>query len=172
MALLDLTILILLGTALVFSIIELGLSAYAVNVTSDFFVEANSRWSYIVFASLWTILVTIFYIVWPFFSRRNDRERVMAPLTLALNFITMIFWVAGFGAVADMYHGAPGGTAGAILAFGVMLWYVADSSQNKTAPQVNLFRSTQAHLLGPSDPQHPGGGRGVEERQDGPFETD
>ncbi|RVX68816.1 hypothetical protein B0A52_07471 [Exophiala mesophila] len=125
MGLVDTTIFALLGVALVWSIIELGLSAYAVDVTWRSSV-ANSRFGFLVFASLWTILVTAFFILFPMFSRRSGggEARCMSPLTLVLNAVTMIFWLAGFAAVADMYISAPGGTTGAILAFGVMLWLI------------------------------------------------
>lgn len=125
MGLVDTAIFALLGVALVWSIIELGLTAYAVDVTWRASV-ANARFGFLVFASLWTLLVTAFFILFPMFSRRSGggEARWMSPLALALNGVTMIFWLAGFAAVADMYLGAPSGTAGAILAFAVMLWYV------------------------------------------------
>ena len=124
MGLVDTAIFGLLGLALVWSIIELGLSAYAVDVTWSRSI-ANDRFGFLVFASLWTMLLTAFYILFPIFSRRSGgaEARWFSPLTLALNFVTTIFWLAGFAAVADLY-GSAGGVAGAILAFAVMLWYI------------------------------------------------
>lgn len=124
MSLTDLSILVLLATALVWSIIELGLSAWAVDVTPDG-NEANDRFSFLVFCSVWTILVTAFLIAFPYLSRRSkgDEERWLSPLTIALNAVTMVFWLAGFAADADLYNGYnPRGTAGALLAFAIMLW--------------------------------------------------
>lgn len=124
MGLTDLSILALLGTALVFSIIELGLSAWAVDVTPSG-SEANGRFGFLVFCSVWTIFVTGFLIAFPYFGTpsRGDVERWYSPLTIALNLGTMIFWLSGFAADADLYNGYnPRGTAGALLAFAVMLW--------------------------------------------------
>lgn len=61
----------------------------------------------------------------PYFGTRSrgDVERWFTPTTIALNAVTMIFWLAGFAADADLYNGfSPRGTAGALLAFAVMLW--------------------------------------------------
>lgn len=124
MGLTDLSILVLLCTAFVFSIIELGLSAWAVNVTPSGYI-ANDRFGFLVFCSVWTILVTAFLIAFPYFGTRSrgDVERWFTPTTIALNAVTMIFWLAGFAADADLYNGfSPRGTAGALLAFAVMLW--------------------------------------------------
>lgn len=129
MGIVDLAVLALLATAVVFSIIELGLSAHAVDVTSDFYYKTNDRYSYLVFCSVWTLLVTAFLIAFPFVSRRNSsnqaahHERWLTPLTLVLNTVTMIFWLAGFAALADLYGDySPHGEPGALLAFAVMLW--------------------------------------------------
>jgi len=126
MGLTDLSILVLLATGLVFSIIELGLSAWAVDVTPDG-NEANDRFGFLVFCSVWTIFVTAFLIAFPIYgtASRGDVERWYSPLTIALNAVTMIFWLAGFAADADLYNGYnPRGTAGALLAFAVMLWLI------------------------------------------------
>lgn len=131
MGLVDLTLLGLYATALVFSIIELGLSAYIVDVTSNAYYGTNSRYGFALFCSIWTILVAGFLFAFPLLSRRGNsvqgshHERWMAPLTLALNALTMLFWLACFAALADLYNGfSPRDVAGAQLAFAVMLWYV------------------------------------------------
>jgi len=122
MGLTDLVLLVLLCTALVFSIIELGLSADAVDLSIGASV-AHDRFSFIVFCSVWTLLLASFFIFFPYFSLRRDTERLLAPLNIALNAVTMIFWLAGFAAVADLFGGGnPQGVAGALLAFAVMLW--------------------------------------------------
>lgn len=124
----DIVILALLVAAVVCSIIELGLSAYIVSSLRDVFGRyyggrVSSTFNFTVFASIWSLLVSLFLLGWGFVSRsRGGSEGIFAPLTLALNTITMIFWLAGFAAVADLYDGAPGGTPGALIAFGVILW--------------------------------------------------
>merc|ERR1712230_242905 len=44
--------------------------------------------------------------------------------TLGVNFVTWVFWLAGFSALAAFFGGNPRGTAGALLAFAVMLWLI------------------------------------------------
>lgn len=152
----DLVFLPLLATALVFAIIELGLSAYtdsiatqAVEVESydpcyagcgyggyDFNGEtepgdAPGSVKYLVFASVWTMLITPALAILPMLGHRYNKFWIdssgnpaawVAPLTLALNAVTMIFWLAGFAALANLFGGtAPQGIAGALLAFAVML---------------------------------------------------
>ena len=130
MGIIDLSLLGLYATALLFSIIELGISAYIVDVTSRNYYGTSDIYSYTLFCSIWTILVAGFLVAFPIVSRRGgnsiqsaNHERWMAPLTIALNALTMIFWLAAFAALADRYNGfSPGGVAGAQLAFAVMLW--------------------------------------------------
>jgi Membrane-associating domain len=125
MGLIDLSLFGLYATALLFSVIELGISGYIVDVTSNEFYRTNDRYAFALFCSIWTLLAAGFLVVFPLISRRRDRgsERWVSPLTLALNALTMIFWLACFAALADLYHGFnPQGVAGAQLAFAVMLW--------------------------------------------------
>lgn len=131
MALTDLSLLVLYATAIVFAIIELGLSAYAVDVTDDRWIGSD-RYAYALFCSLWTLIVAGFLLVFPFLAQRRgnniqsaNSERWMAPLTLALNAVTMIFWLACFAAIADLYAGSViRDVPAAALAFAVMEWYV------------------------------------------------
>ncbi len=125
---LDLPIFVLLITSLIFSIIELGLSAYIVSLTSSR-LYSNSVYDYLLFCSIWSLLVTGFLLIWSYLARarspitKNSSENWLAPVTLALNFITMIFWLAAFASLANMYGGYnPQNQAGAQLAFAVMLW--------------------------------------------------
>jgi hypothetical protein len=124
----DLSLLALLATAILFSIIELGLSAYIVDITDNSFFGTNDRYAFTLFCSIWTILVAGFLLAFPFAHRNSSihsahHEHWLAPLTIALNAVTMIFWLACFAALADLYHGFnPIGVAGAQLAFAVILW--------------------------------------------------
>ena len=125
---LTLILLALLVTSLVFTIVELGLSAYLVHVTASPYYS-NSVYDYLLFCAIWTLLVTAFLLSFPFVGRgkssiaKHGSERWLAPVTLALNFVTMIIWLAAFASLADMYNGYnPQGVSGAQLAFAVMLW--------------------------------------------------
>jgi hypothetical protein len=126
----DLAILGLLGTILVFSIIELGLSAWAVSVTDGTYYgrryDSPGEFGFLLFASLWTLLVVGVLTVLEFLGGRkggvSHRFSWLGWATLATNFVTWVFWLAGFSALAAFYGGNPRGAAGALLAFAVMLW--------------------------------------------------
>ena len=125
---LNLIIFVLLTIAFFFTIIELGLSAYLVSITASR-LYSNSTYDYLLFCSIWTLLATGFLLIWGYLARskshidKNSSERWLAPVTLVLNFITMVFWLAAFASLADMYNGYnPQGSSGAQLAFAVMLW--------------------------------------------------
>lgn len=136
MGITDLAILGLLATILVFSIIELGLSAYAVSVTDRNFYgyrgHTPGEYAFLLFCSLWTILVVVVLGVLDLLSTRKGGVSRPYPwlgwATLGINFITWVFWLAGFSALAAFFGGNPQGTAGALLAFAVMLWSVRPAS--------------------------------------------
>lgn len=127
----DLAILGLLGTILVFSIIELGLSAWAVSVTDGRSVygyrySAPGEYGFLVFASLWTLIVVGVLVVLEFVGGRkggvSHRFSWLGWATLIINAVTWVFWLAGFAALAAFFGPGPQGAAGALLAFAVMLW--------------------------------------------------
>lgn len=160
MILIDVSLFILLTVALVFSIIELGLSADAVSQGTEhgtYFADGaggfyyglarggpSSIASFLLFASLWSCIVSGVLLGLPFVQRRRAlsqnasastaggassssyaRQYWLEILTLTLNAVTMIFWLAGFADLAnldDAYGGNPQGVAGALLAFAVLLW--------------------------------------------------
>lgn len=143
---LDIALLALLGTALVFSIIELGLSAYTVSlhwVHAYTYEDGNGypeygyrngsppgEVSFLLFDSLWSMLVCVFLIVFPLVvGRKNNAlsshnsNKWLTPVTLTLTSLTMVFWLAGFAALAHLYHGADvTDLAAALLAFPILLW--------------------------------------------------
>ena len=149
---LDIVLLALLSGALVFSIIELGLSAYTVSLH---WYSAYSTYdpnyagtgyggydygyrrgnppgevSFLLFDSLWTVLVCAFLIGFLLLKRRNhsaissnSANKWLTPLTLTLTILTMIFWLAGFASLAHRYNGADvTNIAAALLAFSILLW--------------------------------------------------
>lgn len=131
----DLAILGLVGTILVFSIIELGLSAWAVSVTDRtyYYYRQNTpgEYGFLLFASLWTLIGVAVLTVLEFMGGRkggvSHRFSWLGWATLVYNAVTWVFWLAGFSALAAFYGGNPRGAAGALLAFAVMLWYVDPS---------------------------------------------
>lgn len=126
----------LLGTAFVFAVIELGLSAY----TQSLF-ESASRYSYytaappvvglLIFASILTMLVTgsALFVPW-FFASRGPLSRsfktIMSIVHVGTYFVTMVFWLAGFADLANIMGPNVGMSrhADAMLAFAILLWYV------------------------------------------------
>lgn len=128
----DITIVALLITGLIFSIIELGLSAYTVSLwqtyESYYYGSAPGFLSFLLFASLWTTLRTGFRLVRQVLRTQSPVDASGRPaawvpiLTLVINAITMIFWLAGFAAYVSLLQGVTViGVAGALLAFAVML---------------------------------------------------
>ncbi|KAJ5355584.1 hypothetical protein N7517_010193 [Penicillium concentricum] len=136
----------LLGTSLVFAIIELGLSAFiaaAYSGTQEIATwSAYSGYSYgqvnvkppailvfLVFSSVWTILVTVAALVLPWYYTRKGfvsakLNTVLAAAFVAIYFVTMVFWLACFADLASLLGGGTSTNPyyNAVLAFGVLLW--------------------------------------------------
>ena len=128
----DLALLILLITGLVFSIIELGLSAYLVSVFDEldqiYYGYVPGTISFLLFASLWTVLRTAFHLVRLIRKANSPVDGSRRPvtwvaiLTLVINAVTMIFWLAGFASYASLLAGETAfGVIAALLAFAIML---------------------------------------------------
>ncbi|KAJ5209888.1 hypothetical protein N7491_009697 [Penicillium cf. griseofulvum] len=136
----------LLGTSLAFSIVELGLSAFVASAYSG--TQGIETWSaysgysytqvnvkpppilvFLVFSSVWTMLVTASALVLPWYYTRKGfvsakLNTVLAAIFVAIYFVTMVFWLACFADLASLLGG---GTSinpyyNAVLAFGVLLW--------------------------------------------------
>lgn len=136
----------LLGTGLVFAIIELGLTAYGLSywdgntyacgenydgyeVTVTYCkTTAPAIISFLVFTSLWTMLATPFALVYPWYQARRadvsheNLNKWLAPVFIVLFFLTFVFWLAGFADIAYLTGGLVGDIDAAILAFGVLNW--------------------------------------------------
>jgi len=111
--------------AIVLSIIELGLTAYLVNVTDGTSATRN----FFLFESIWTLLLSVAALLSPgrLFDRFSSRN---VPLLLVLEAITTIFWFASSVAFAAQW-GAPHcgnstfcGSTEAAIAFGFILFIV------------------------------------------------
>jgi hypothetical protein len=130
----------LLGTSLVFAIVELGLSAFVVsafaNTTQEVetwggFVDVNVKApaivDFMVFASLWTILVAVAAVLLPWFYTRKGSvtpklNTVLGASLVAGYAVTMIFWLAAFADLATYVNAIADSYFGALIAFAVLLW--------------------------------------------------
>ncbi|KAI9149119.1 hypothetical protein HJFPF1_11167 [Paramyrothecium foliicola] len=100
----------------VFLIIELGLTGWCVDVTHGFWGSATpASWAFMLFNTIWSILVLIYIAVIPLVFARAFHSLV----ALVLEGITAIFWFAGSIAMAVT---VAGGTPAAAVAFGFFIW--------------------------------------------------
>jgi len=111
--------------AVVFSIIELGLLGYLVSAYDHPWAETPSQESFMLFNSIWSLLILAYVGLSPLYYTRIFHRLV----SLALEAITMIFWFAGSIALAVFiggpYHCGANtycGSAEAGIAFGFFLW--------------------------------------------------
>ncbi|KAF2661010.1 hypothetical protein K491DRAFT_687809 [Lophiostoma macrostomum CBS 122681] len=120
-------ILPLRAVQVVFSIIVLGLTAYVVNAfTSPYGYDwSPDSVDFLLFCSIWTLLAVAYLVVAP--SRFPNLAHKYA--ILGVEAITMIFWFAGWVAVAtlwgDWHCGSHGGWCGAgtaAIVFGAFIW--------------------------------------------------
>jgi hypothetical protein len=111
----------------VLAIIILGLMAYASNSWSWFW--SPSSVNFLIFTSVWTLLAVAYLVIAPMrFPAAAHKFGI-----LAAEFITMIFWFAGFIAVASLLgdiecgrsHWGPCNASIAGDVFAAFEWYVA-----------------------------------------------
>lgn len=103
----------------VFSIVELGLTAYVDDHTWD-----HATISFMVFNSVWSLLVLAYIIAAPLYVPRIYNKAI----ALALEIVTMLFWIGGSIAYAVLWRGCDFGyfcgntKAGTV--FGFLLWLI------------------------------------------------
>jgi len=158
---------VLLGTALAFAIIELGLSAYIVSgfdgtrrafqcngLSCGYY---NVKYStpgilaFLIFTAVWTMLISVAAALLPwFFARRGTvtakLNMILGIVTIVVYFITSVFWLACFADIVNMY-GTGSGTSdylNAVIAFAVLLWWVSLPFLS----DMNAFTNHMALLLG------------------------
>ncbi|KAF7553946.1 hypothetical protein G7Z17_g3285 [Cylindrodendrum hubeiense] len=109
-------------------IIELGLTGYVVSATTSAFWgdSSPSSFSFMLFNSIWSILILGYLALVPLFATRLYHSVV----GLGLLAVTTIFWFAGSIAMAD-FIGVPNchgstfcGSAQAAVAFGFFIWAI------------------------------------------------
>lgn len=110
--------------AAVFAIIELGLTGYLASVANGPFTRSPDQVNFMIFNSLWTLLVLVYVGLSPRFFPRAFHMLVALGLTA----LTMLFWFAGSIALA-VYSGSGWcglnlwcGVIRAAVAFGFFLW--------------------------------------------------
>ncbi|RYP82582.1 hypothetical protein DL770_005547 [Monosporascus sp. CRB-9-2] len=109
---------IALIVAAVFSIIELGLTAYIASALGwELWRVSVPRVNFMVFNSVWSLLVLAYVGLSPLYFPRLSHRLVATGLNCA----TAIFWFAGSIALAVW---AGGGIGGAATAFGFFLWAI------------------------------------------------
>ncbi|MCJ1232099.1 hypothetical protein MMC14_000048 [Varicellaria rhodocarpa] len=90
------------ATQLLFAIISLGLDASFANWYNTHRAMASpSQVNFLVFTSVWTILATVYLTLTPMYMPRAAHKFAI----LAIEAITMIFWFAGFIALAVFISG-------------------------------------------------------------------
>lgn len=137
----------LLGSALFLAIVQLGLTAYVVSYWGDnysnYSIDFSGGYPYrtavrastpdslalLVFAACWTILVTIAALVLPWLFTRKGTTTGKLNTILGIGFavayfVTMAFWLAGFGDLVAKTGGNWSDYVNAIIAFAVILWSV------------------------------------------------
>lgn len=140
--LLNIILYALLGTSFVLGVVELGLSAFVVsafdNTTQEYDtwggyvnvkVKAPAIVDFIVFSSLWTMLITVAALVVPWFYTRKGSvtpklNTVLAASFVAIYFVTMVFWLAAFADLATYLDYISNDYYNAMIAFAVLLWFV------------------------------------------------
>ncbi|KAM0262121.1 hypothetical protein ACHAQJ_001863 [Trichoderma viride] len=108
----------------IFVIIELGLTGYIVNATSGFGFSSPASYAFMLFNSVWSILILIYLAITPLYVARFYHALVAFVLLV----ITTIFWFAGAIAMA-CFIGVPAchgnnfcQSVQAAVAFGFFLW--------------------------------------------------
>ncbi|CAK7233169.1 hypothetical protein SCUCBS95973_008503 [Sporothrix curviconia] len=112
--------------AIVFAVVELGLTAYCVSVWDRAYTNSSpSILNFMLFNAIWSILVLLYIGVTPLYFTRVFHRLA----SLALEWITMIFWFAGSIALAVDFGGPYNcgndhycGSIEAAIAFGFFLW--------------------------------------------------
>lgn len=144
----------LLGTSLGFAIIELGVSAHVASfwtgtqsyydpysgVNYNVHVSTPPILNFLLFASIWTMVVAAAALVLPwFFSRKgavtSKFNTILGVTFAAIYFMTQVFWLASFADIATSLGGgiSPFGSLNALIAFAVLLWSGFDAYVNVDA---------------------------------------
>lgn len=147
---LHITLLALLGSALVFFIIQLGLLGHAIALFNQVIevpvytdgdgygygftityettkIGTPPIIAFLIFAAVWSVVVSAAAVGVPvcFHAKgKHGYNAWLAPALIGVYFVTWVFWIAGFVdlavVVGDSLAGSP--YINAIIAFGVLVW--------------------------------------------------
>ncbi|KAL8679979.1 MAG: hypothetical protein Q9186_003795 [Xanthomendoza sp. 1 TL-2023] len=154
MAVMELIGLVLRGLQTLFAIISLGLNAYLCS-NNAFYRSSPSQINFLLFTSIWTLFPALPFLAFGTrFLPANANSKIAH---VAMDAVTMLFWFAGFIALAVWYNDLPfcyGKVCNVIVAsivFGAFEWILfsistafsaldwwrtrGNSSAVKTAPE-------------------------------------
>lgn len=139
----------LIGACLVFSIVELGLSAYVASVWSgtrsvgyydlyqgyvynNVHVSTPGILDFLIFSAVWSMLASAAALVLPWFYTRKGLVSATLNTVLGVTFaivyfVTWVFWLACFADIESMLGGAISSNdyLNAVIAFAILLWYAS-----------------------------------------------
>lgn len=110
----------------IFSIIVLGLEAYVAHWWNKYYhASSPSQINFLIFCAIWTLLALVFLIIVPL--RFGGRIAYEKYVILGVEALTMLFWFAGFVALAvflsgRVCYGQVCNCAKAGAAFGAFAW--------------------------------------------------
>lgn len=137
---------VLLGSALLFAIIELGLTGFIISqyggsrreLSCDSYTDCSyvnvknsvpGIFGFVIFTAVWTMLVTVAAAVLPWFYARKGGvttkfNMILGIVTIVVYFVTCIFWLASFADIVSEYNSGfgYGDYLNAVIAFAVLLW--------------------------------------------------
>ncbi|KAF7186088.1 hypothetical protein HII31_12615 [Pseudocercospora fuligena] len=138
----------------VFAIIVLGLTAYVANWWSGYWHSYSpSQINYLIFCAVWTILALLYLIIVPWrFSETGAHHKFAI---LAVESVTMIFWFAGFIALAvflsdRVCFGHVCSAAKAACVFAAFAW--ATFAATTAMAVLHVFRTRNGTHRGKADP--------------------
>lgn len=141
----------------VLDIIILGLMAYVVNDWVGFYVGSPSEANFLLFCSVWTIIALAYLTIAPVrFETAAHKFGI-----LAAEFVTMIFWFAGFIALAVFLTGVrchrwgPCRAAKAATVFAAFEWLLFSATTLMAAVHVWRTRHTHNSKHDPNMEVHP-----------------
>jgi len=142
-----------------FAIIVLALSAYVAswfNITTS--RASPSQINFLIFASLWTLFTVPYLTVAPVYFPKLTHKYA----TLATDALTLLFWFAGFIALAvflsslSLCIGSVCNSAKAATVFGAFIWIISSITTGLAAMHVWRTRHSAPAKPAPSMERRPG----------------
>ncbi|MCJ1285329.1 hypothetical protein MMC26_004669 [Xylographa opegraphella] len=143
----------------IFAVIMLGLTGYVAHwyIVRDG-ISSPSQINFLIFASLWTLFTVPYLTIAPVYFPKLTHKYA----TLATDALTMLFWFAGFVALAvflsalSLCLGSVCGSAKAAAAFGAFIWIISSVTTGLAAMHVWRTRHSAPAKPAPSMERRPG----------------